>query len=290
MPIHEPHMPGLHTPTAHQRQIMQRADVLAARFSERVQVNDVTSIFPQENYRELHEAGYLRLALPAAYGGEGADVFDMVLAQEIPGRGDASTALVVGMMLSLLGRVVDDRAWPDAVLADICGTLAREGGTINNCVTEAELGSISRGGLPSMTAERADGGWRVTGRKIFVTSAPVLPPSEAAPRGELVSAIVEGGCPGLSIDETWSGAVGLRGCRNHAVNYDGVFVPDARIVERVTVGGPRRAQGINGWNLPLANRPAVHKSPMQNGSRAHGIPPLSALPKIVHNIIGLGTL
>jgi alkylation response protein AidB-like acyl-CoA dehydrogenase len=71
MPIHEPHMPGLHTPTAHQRQIMQRADVLAARFSERVQVNDVTSIFPQENYRELHEAGYLRLALPAAYGGEG---------------------------------------------------------------------------------------------------------------------------------------------------------------------------------------------------------------------------
>ena len=87
------------------------------------------------------------------------------------------------------------------MLADICGTMAREGGTINNCVTEAELGSISRGGLPSMAAERADGGWRVTGRKIFVTGAPVLrflatavvlPPSEDAPQGELVSAIVEG--------------------------------------------------------------------------------------------------
>ncbi len=186
------HMPGLYNPTSRQQEIMRRADTLAARFSERAQVNDLASIFPHENYRDLHEAGYLRLALPTAYGGDGADVFDMVLAQEILGRGDASTALVVGMMLSLLGRVIDARAWPDAVLADICGTLAREGGTINNCVTEAELGSISRGGLPSMTAEHVDGGWRVTGRKIFVTGAPVLrflatavvlPPSEAAPRG-----------------------------------------------------------------------------------------------------------
>jgi alkylation response protein AidB-like acyl-CoA dehydrogenase len=147
------------------------------------------------------------------------------------------------------------------VLADICGTLARDGGTINNCVTEAELGSISRGGLPAMVGERVDGGWRVTGRKIFVTGAPVLrflatavvlPPSETAPQGELVSAIVEGGSLGLSIDDTWSGALGLRGCGNQAVNYDHVFVPDARIVERVAVGAPRRAQGISGWNLPLA--------------------------------------
>src|SRR5271157_2104240 len=87
------HMPGLHTPTATQRQIMQRAGALAARFGERAQVNDIASIFPHENYRDLHNAGYLRLALPTEYGGEGADVFDMVLAQEILGRGDASTAL-----------------------------------------------------------------------------------------------------------------------------------------------------------------------------------------------------
>jgi alkylation response protein AidB-like acyl-CoA dehydrogenase len=255
------HMPGLHNPTQRQQEIMRRAGELAARFGERAHVNDPTSTFPYENYRDMHEAGYLRLALPTAYGGEGADVFDMVLAQEILGRGDASTALVVGMMLSLLGRVIDARAWPDAVLADICGTLAREGGTINNCVTEAELGSISRGGLPAMTGARVDGGWRVTGRKIFVTGAPVLrflatavvlPPSDKAPKGELVSAIVEGGSNGLSIDDTWSGALGLRGCGNQAVNYDGVFVPDSRIVERVPVGAPRRPQGISGWNLPLA--------------------------------------
>lgn len=255
------HMPGLNAPTERQLRIMRLAGELAAKFSERAQINDVGSVFPHENYRDLHESGYLRLALPKAYGGEGVDVFDMTLAQEILGRGDASTALVVGMMLSLMGRVIDTKAWPDHVLEDICGTVAREGGTVNNCVTEAELGSISRGGLPSMTGERADGGWRVTGRKIFVTGAPVLrflatavvlPPSEDAPEGELVSAIVEGGSPGLSLEDTWTGALGLRGCGNYAVNYDRVFVPDSRIVERVKVGAPRRVQGGSPWNLPLA--------------------------------------
>ncbi len=86
----------------------------------------------------------------------------------------------------------------------------------------------------------------------FLATAVVLPPSDASPQGELVSAIVEGGSPGLSLEDTWSGALGLRGCGNYAVNYDGVFVPDARIVERVKIGGERKRPGTSGWNLPLA--------------------------------------
>ncbi len=255
------HMPGLHGVTPRQHEIMALADGLATRFARRAADNDPASVFPFDNYRELHAEGYLRLALPGAFGGDGADVFDMVLAQEVLARGDASTALVTGMMLALLGRVKDSSAWPEPVFADICTTIARDGGTVNNCVTEAELGSISRGGLPGMRAERGDGGWLLSGRKIFVTGAPVLrflatavvlPPTELAPLGELVNAIVEGGSPGLSIEDTWSGALGLRGCGNYAVNYDRVLVPDHRIVERVTIGGERRPQGTSGWALPLA--------------------------------------
>jgi alkylation response protein AidB-like acyl-CoA dehydrogenase len=255
------HMPGLYNPTDQQLRIMRLASDLADRFAERAHVNDASSTFPHENYRDLHESGYLRLAIPKRFGGDGADVFDMTLAQEILARGDASTALVMGMMLSLLGRVIDTKAWHDDLLADLCGTMVREGGTINNCVTEAELGSISRGGLPNMVSERVEGGWRLTGRKIFVTGAPVLrflatavvlPPSDEAPQGELVTAIVEGGSPGLSLEDTWSGALGLRGCGNYAVNYDHVFVPDARIADRVKVGAPRHVQGGTPWNLPLA--------------------------------------
>jgi len=254
-------MPGLRDATPRQREIMARAGTLALVLAERVSDNDVVSFFPAENFRDLHEAGYLRLALPREHGGEGADVFEMVLAQEILGRADASTALVCGMNLSLMGRVLDGRAWPEAVIAELCETLAGEGGTINNCVTEADLGSISRGGLPAMTAEAVDGGFLLTGRKIFVTGAPalrylatatVLPPSARSETGELAHALVEGGSPGLSIVDTWSGALGLRGCGNYDVVYERVFVPERLVVERLPIGQHRRPQGGSAWALPLA--------------------------------------
>jgi alkylation response protein AidB-like acyl-CoA dehydrogenase len=255
------HMPGLLDVTPRQQQIMEQASTLARVLEARVTDNDLASVFPMENFRDLHESGYLRLALPVAHGGAGANVFEMVLAQEILGRADASTALVCGMNLSLMGRVLDNQAWPEPVLAEICQTLSRDGGTINNCVTEADLGSISRGGLPAMTAEATDGGWLLSGRKIFVTgatalrflaTATVLPPSDDHPTGQLAYALVEGGTPGLSIIDTWSGALGLRGCGNYDVVYDRVFVPARRIVEALPIGQHRRPQGGSAWALPLA--------------------------------------
>lgn len=255
------HMPGLRDVTPRQAEIMALAARHAAIADERARANDARSVFPLENYAPLHQSGYLCLAIPEAFGGGGANVLDMVLAQEILARGDASTALVCGMNLSLLGRVIDNTAWPEPVVAEICRSLVRDGGTVNNCVTEAELGSISRGGLPSMRAERVPGGWRLTGRKIFVTGAPVLrilvtavalPPNEMSPTGELVQALVDGGAPGLVIHDTWSGALGLRGCGNYDVEYEGVFVPDERIVERLQIGQHRRPQGGSAWALTLA--------------------------------------
>lgn len=255
------HMPGLRSRTPRQQEILDLTGTLAQQCAARAEANDNASVFPHENYGPLHRSGYLNLFLPERLGGRGANVFDMVLGQEVLARGCASTALVAGMHFSLLGRVIDAQAWPAAVLAEICAVLTADGGTINNCVTEADLGSISRGGLPAMQAERAEGGWRLSGRKIFVTGAPVLrflatavvlPPSEDAPQGSLVSALVDGRAAGLSIENTWNGSLGLRGCGNDDVVYDRVFVPDARIVEALAIGAPRRPQGGSAWALPLA--------------------------------------
>ncbi len=252
------HMPGLLAPTPRQEAIMSMADDLGRRFSLRAD----EARFPIENYAELHDAGYDRLMIPEAYGGGGADVFDMVLAQEVLARGDASTALVTGMLISVLGKAFDSRSWPESVLEDVARQVVTQGGMVNNCVTEPELGSISRGGTPSMRAERVPGGWKLYGHKIFVTGAPalkwlvtaaVLPPEEGAPQGTLCSAIVEGGSPGLRIEDSWQGSLSLRGCGNSDVYYEGVFVPDERIVERVVIGaGGRNRPGSSGWALPIA--------------------------------------
>ncbi len=252
------HMPGLLAPSPRQAEIMSMAATLASKFAPRAEQPG----FPIENYADLHDAGYDRLMIPAAYGGGGADVFDMTLAQEVLARGDASTALVMGMLISVLGRAYEARSWPEDVLDSVSRSVVQSGGMVNNCVTEPELGSISRGGVPTMRAERAEGGWRLYGHKIFVTGAPalrwlvtatMLPPEDGAPLGTLCSAIVEGGSPGLRIVDTWEGSLALHGCGNSDVFYDGVFVPDERIVERVVIGvGGRNRPGTNGWALPIA--------------------------------------
>lgn len=256
------------TPTLAQHRIIALADDLAARFAARAPQHDADSSFPHENWVDLHASGYLRLVIPSEYGGEGASVLDMAIAQERLGRGCASTALGAAMLISVLGRAVELDAWPEPVLAKICRELAGEGGGLNNCVTETELGSISRGGTPLTCAGRAEGGWLVSGHKIFVTAAPalrflvtglVLPGDEQSPKGYMASAIVRNPSPGLRIERTWRDALSLRAAGNDDVYYNRVFVPDDWVVERRPLGagpkaaGPKAAgPGANPWALTVA--------------------------------------
>ena len=251
-----------------QGRIAAMADGLAQRFAARAEALDPRWAFPHENFVDLHASGYLRLVLPKAYGGQEASVLDMVIAQEHLARGDAGTALVTAMSINIIGRLRDDPAWPEPVFAEVCGVLAAEGGGINSCVTEADLGSISRGGVPAATATPTEGGWLVNGTKIFVTGAPSLrylltvvklPPSEEAPAGAVASAIVEAGSPGLGLEDAWQGSLALRTCGNSTVTYRDVFVPEARMLERkpiavvpATPPGGKSAPGLGPWALSVA--------------------------------------
>ena len=110
--------------TSNQQRIAALADELASRFAARVAPAEHANRFPIENWQDLHDSGYLRLVIPRRYGGEGASVLDMVIAQEHLARGDASTALGAAMEISVLGRALELRTWPEQVLAEICTELA----------------------------------------------------------------------------------------------------------------------------------------------------------------------
>jgi len=254
-----------------QRRIVALSSDLADRLATKVPAHDRECTFSIENLQTLHQAGYLRLALPREFGGEEADIVDLVLAQERLARGDAASALVVGMMLNVLGRLRDERAWPRAVYAEVCSELAARGGAINTCATEADLGSVSRGGVPASIATPVDGGWRINGKKIFVTGARglryfvtlvKLPPTSHAPHGEVASAIVAADSSGLRIEDAWGGSLSLRSCGNADVTYDNVFVPDAWVVERSPIPAPgerqakppggKTAPGLNPWALTIS--------------------------------------
>nr|PZN32702.1 MAG: acyl-CoA dehydrogenase [Chloroflexota bacterium] len=250
-----------YTLTERQQRFVALADSLAARFAERANVYDREGTFPYENYTDLHESGYLRLVIPREYGGEGADVYEMVLAQERLARGDGSTALPTAMLINIIGSNATQLTWPEPVFETVCRTIATEGGLINNVVTEAELGSISRGGVPATTATPVEGGWLINGHKRFATGAPALrffvtgvrlPPREGAPEGETASAIVRAGSPGLRLVDTWSDSLSLRTSGNYDVYFENVFVPDEWLVARRPVGAPAQPPGVNGWGLAIA--------------------------------------
>jgi len=249
--------------TPRQRRTIALARALATRNAERAAAHDRDGSFPHASYVDLHESGYLRLAIPTEYGGAGADLFELVLAQEQLARGDGATALTAGMLVQLIGRLAEERSWPEPLFASVCRSLATEGGLINSVVTEPELGSISRGGAPRTTATPAPGGWRVSGHKIFATGGPALrfmlvgvalPPSEAAPQGETASAIVRGDAPGVRLEATWGDSLSMRTAGNDDLYFEDVFVPDGWLVGRKPIGAPAvpgQQPGISGWSLSI---------------------------------------
>ena len=215
------------------------AGELADRFAGRAAEHDRANTFPFENFREMHERGYLALTVPPEYGGGGIDSLEMALAQERLARGDGSTAMAVGMHLHLLGRLAATRPWPEPIFAEICRDVVENGGLINSVHSEPEMGSPSRGGLPSTTATRTADGWRLEGRKRWASLAPAL--------GwvYLLAAAVEEGreprrahflfradTPGLRVEETWDN-FGMRATGSHDLVLEGVRVPASALVSDV---------------------------------------------------------
>jgi alkylation response protein AidB-like acyl-CoA dehydrogenase len=247
-----------------QQAMVALADTLAQQFAERAAEYDREGSFPLANYAALHEAGYLRLIVPREHGGEGANLYEMVLAQEHLARGDGSTAMAVDMTIHLIGRLSETRQWPESLFAEVCSRIVRDGALINAAATEPELGSPSRGGLPATYAEPTTGGWLVTGHKQFVSMAPALryfvvgvalPASAEFPAGATANAIVTSDRPGVRLEDTWGDALSLRASGSYDLWLERAFVPADHLVDVRPVGAapPQKSPVQMAWfSLTLA--------------------------------------
>lgn len=220
-------------------EIIEIARSLAPAFARRAPEHDRNNTFPFENYDDMKRAGYHAVTLPAAYGGRGARLFELCLGQEELAVGDGATALGIGMHLSLLGRLAEERSWPPPLWERVACDVVERGALINSAATEPEMGSPSHGGMPVTTARRVPGGWEITGRKTFTTIAPVLDYilvlariEDGSQRGNF---LIERGTPGLRIEETWE-ALGMRATGSHDL-----------VLERARVAGDAL--------IPSATRP-----------------------------------
>ncbi len=117
--------------------------------------------------------------------------------------------------------------------------LAGAEATLRRIATEG-LVIVSTGGgdftHPRGTAMKVDGGYRVSGRKSFVSQAPAgnvlstMFSFDDPDQGKRVlNMAVPFASEGVAIDETWD-ALGMRGTASHDVTFDDVFVPDERVL------------------------------------------------------------
>ena len=204
-------------------------DEMLTRFDERAPAYDRDNAFFAEDFEELRAAGYFSASLPTEYGGAGMNLGEINRLQRRIAYVAPATAVAINMHHYFVG---------------LCADLHRAGDPSGDWVlSKAADGHIFAAGhgevgndiavlLSSATANRVEGGWEITGHKIFGSLSPVwtylgvhaMDASDPA-NPKIVHAFVERDAPGLRIEETWD-ALGMRATASHDTILDRVFVPD----------------------------------------------------------------
>src|SRR5262245_50193886 len=179
-------------------------------------------------------AGYLRVTVPEEFGGFGASLLELVLAQERLAAGCGSTALAVNMHVSPMLQMADMwRATQDARLEPLFRDVA-EGRVVWASLT-SEPG-ISNSITDALTkAERVDGGFRINGKKIFCTNTDVCTDFsltaryEDPERGPLVLVCrTARAAEGLSFVRTWD-TLGMRATQSVDLEIADLLVPETAV-------------------------------------------------------------
>jgi acyl-CoA dehydrogenase len=204
---------------------------MAPAFAARAAGHDADDTFVSENYAELRRRRFFSAAVPAELGGGGASHAEMCDALRTLAHACSSTALALAMHTHQV--LVPAWRWRHE-RAPVDGFLRR--------VAADELVLASSGGSDWLTgsgrAEKVDGGYRVTGRKIFASGSPAADlfstmavHDDPAEGPTVVHFVIPFEAPGVTVHDNWR-TLGMRGTGSHDVTLDGVFVPDAAISAR----------------------------------------------------------
>jgi alkylation response protein AidB-like acyl-CoA dehydrogenase len=242
--------------TPRQSELVELAGRLADEFSERAGEHDRDGSFPFENYERMREEGFLGLTVPEELGGMGAGLLDLILAQERLAAGDGSTALAVNMHVSPIGQLASLwRVSGDERLADVLRRAAD--GRLVYASMSAEPGDPILMNSTT-TARPVDGGYRVTGKKIFGTESAVC--TEFSTRA-LVDDPDDGptviffrlprDVEGMTVKETWD-VMGMRATQSNDFELDDVFVPEEAVFHRYPANhfDGTMLKTVWGWAMP----------------------------------------
>lgn len=191
--------------------------------------HDRDGTWVDESFECVRAAGLLAIAVPAELGGDGATIRQVAQVQRELAKHCGSTALASAMHQ----HVTAFTAWRYG--HGLPGAEA----TLRRIAAEGIVLASTGGGdytHPHGTARRVDGGYRVSGRKSFVSQSPAgsvmstmftFDDPDAGLR--VLNMSVPFASDGVAVDERWD-THGMRGTASHDVTFDDVLVPDERVL------------------------------------------------------------
>jgi alkylation response protein AidB-like acyl-CoA dehydrogenase len=205
--------------------------------------NDREERFPQEALDGLRATGFVGMSIPEAYGGGGADPLTYCLFIEELSRGDANVRSIMSVHLGLVAGSIDrwgteeqkQRWLPRMATGEVLGCFG---------LTEPDHGS-NPADLRASAEALPGGGWRISGRKVFITNGSIAQVAlvmarTGGPGAKGVSAfLVPTDRDGFTANPL-HGKLGLRSCDTAELVLDGVEV------------GPEALLGGEGAGLKVA--------------------------------------
>ncbi|MBL8581213.1 MAG: acyl-CoA dehydrogenase family protein [Rhizobiaceae bacterium] len=219
--------------TSFRKQILATVErFVNERVAPRAAELDATDRFPSDLYREAAGLGVFGLWVPEEYGGIGPDMVTPLLISDVIARVSPSFALIFSNCGDAVTPLVnfgtaEQKKW---LLPGIAS------GAIIPCFVLTEPGAGSDAASIVTQARAVDGGYRISGRKMWITNGGVgdvftvfaKTDPEAGNKG-ISAFIVERGAEGFTIGRN-EDLIGLRGCPTTELIFEDVFVPADRML------------------------------------------------------------
>nr|WP_246591337.1 acyl-CoA dehydrogenase family protein [Aminobacter anthyllidis] len=209
--------------------VIAAARDLVPALAERARQFDEGDLFVAENYALLKKAGLASAGVPLELGGGGAEVTELCEMLRIMARACGSTALAFAMHTHQVA--IPAWRWRHQKVAAVEPLLKRV--AAENLILLSSGGSDWIGG--SGKAEKVDGGYRITARKVFTSGAvagDILMTGAIVREEDGSEKVIHFGvpmrAPEVSVMDNWR-TLGMRGTGSNDVVIDGLFVPDASV-------------------------------------------------------------
>ena len=207
--------------------VVETAIRLAPAFAASAADTDDNDRFVAGNYKALKEAGLVEAGVPVELGGRGAEIAELCDMIRIIAQACGSTGLAFSMHTHQVA--IPAWRWRHQKVAAVEPLLKR--------VAAEKIVLLSSGGSDwiagSGKAEKVEGGYRITARKVFTSGAEAgdILMTAAVLDGETPKVLHFGvpmKAPEVKVLDTWH-TLGMRGTGSNDVAVEGLFIPDAGV-------------------------------------------------------------